>query len=95
MLAGRVAAKNRTVKATAVVLKHVAMVFAAPIFGLAYVILFPFIGLATLAWMAGRPCWRGPEIECEWPTEPSGGHARGRAFFHSISGLKAVFWRER
>jgi len=35
-------------------LKHIAMVFAAPVFGLAYVILFPFIGLATLAWLAGR-----------------------------------------
>jgi len=30
------------------------MVFAAPVFGLAYVVLFPFIGLATLLWLAGR-----------------------------------------
>ena len=29
-------------------------VFAAPVFGLAYVVLFPFIGLATLFWLAGR-----------------------------------------
>ena len=35
-------------------LKNIAMVFAAPIFGLVYVVLFPFIGLATLLWLAGR-----------------------------------------
>ncbi len=54
LLAGRVAAKNATVKATAIVLKHVAMVVAAPFVGLAYVVLFPFIGLALLLWMAGK-----------------------------------------
>ena len=54
LLAGRVAAKNATVKATAIVLKHVAMVVAAPFIGLAYVVLFPFIGLALLLWMAGK-----------------------------------------
>jgi hypothetical protein len=36
------------------VLKQVAMVFAAPFVGLAYVVLFPFIGLALLLWMAGK-----------------------------------------
>ena len=41
-------------KATAIVLKHVAMVIAAPFIGLAYVVLFPFIGLALLLWMAGK-----------------------------------------
>ena len=35
-------------------LKNIAMVFVAPVFGLAYVVLFPFIGLATLLWLAGR-----------------------------------------
>ena len=54
LLAGRVAAKNATVKATAIVLKHVVMVVAAPFIGLAYVVLFPFIGLALLLWMAGK-----------------------------------------
>ncbi len=54
LLAGRVAAKNATVKATAIVLKHVVMVAAAPFIGLAYVVLFPFIGLALLLWMAGK-----------------------------------------
>lgn len=53
-MAGRAAAKNETVKATAIVLKHVAMVVAAPFIGLAYVVLFPFIGLALLLWMAGK-----------------------------------------
>ena len=46
--------KNETVKAAAIVLKHVAMVVAAPFVGLAYVVLFPFIGLALLLWMAGK-----------------------------------------
>jgi CheY-like chemotaxis protein len=54
LLAGRVAAKNATVKATAIVLKHVVTVVAAPFIGLAYVVLFPFIGLALLLWMAGK-----------------------------------------
>ncbi len=54
LLAGRVAAKNKTVKAAAVILKHVAMAIAAPILGLVYVVFFPFIGLALLLWMAGR-----------------------------------------
>ena len=54
LLAGRIAAKNATVKATAMVLKHVAMMVAAPFVGLAYVVLFPFIGLALLLWMAGK-----------------------------------------
>ena len=35
-------------------MKHIAMVFAVPFIGLAYVVLFPFLGLATLAWLAGR-----------------------------------------
>src|SRR5208282_3996503 len=39
LLAGRVAAKNATVKAAVRVFKHVAMVIAAPFVGLAYVVL--------------------------------------------------------
>ena len=30
------------------------MMLAAPIFGLVYILLFPFIGLALLLWMAGK-----------------------------------------
>ena len=30
------------------------MAVAAPVLGLAYIVLFPFIGLATLVWLAGR-----------------------------------------
>jgi CheY-like chemotaxis protein len=54
VLAGRVAAKNETLRAIGAALKTVGMVLAAPFFGLAYVVLFPFIGLATLVWLAGR-----------------------------------------
>ena len=30
------------------------MVLAAPVFGLVYIMLFPFIGLVSLLWLAGR-----------------------------------------
>jgi hypothetical protein len=32
--------------------RNVALFVAAPFIALAYVVLFPFVGLATLAWMA-------------------------------------------
>ena len=35
-------------------LKNVALFFAAPFIGLAYLLAFPFIGLGMLAWMGGR-----------------------------------------
>jgi CheY-like chemotaxis protein len=35
-------------------LKNVALFFAAPFVGLAYILAFPFIGLGMLAWMGGR-----------------------------------------
>ena len=37
--------------------KHVALFFAAPFVALAYIALFPVIGLAMLAWTGGR-AWR-------------------------------------
>ena len=36
------------------VVKNVALFFAAPFIGLAYLLVFPFIGLGILAWMGGR-----------------------------------------
>jgi len=36
------------------VVKNVALFFAAPFIGLAYLLAFPFIGLGMLAWMGGR-----------------------------------------
>ena len=35
-------------------LKNIFMFFAAPFIDLAYIIAFPFIGLALLLWMAGK-----------------------------------------
>jgi hypothetical protein len=35
-------------------MKNVALFFAAPFVALAYVILFPFVGLAMLAWIGAR-----------------------------------------
>ncbi|MGA2568873.1 MAG: hypothetical protein ABSF41_18860 [Pseudolabrys sp.] len=54
MLAGRVAAKYEAVRVTATVLKNVGLAVAAPVLGLAYIVLFPFIGLAAVAWIGGR-----------------------------------------
>ena len=36
------------------VVKNIALFFAAPFIGLAYLLAFPFIGLGMLAWMGGR-----------------------------------------
>lgn len=36
------------------ILKNVALFFAAPFVGLAYIIAFPFVGLGMLAWYAGK-----------------------------------------
>ena len=54
VLAGRAAAKYDAVKTAGLVLKNIGMVIAAPVIGLVYVLLFPFIGLALLLWMAGK-----------------------------------------
>ena len=35
--------------------RNIAMLAAAPLIGLAYVVAFPILGLAMLAWMAMRP----------------------------------------
>ena len=34
--------------------KNVALFFAAPFIGLAYIVVFPFVGMAMLAWIGGR-----------------------------------------
>ena len=64
MLAGRAAAKIEAVKTAGLVLKNVGMVFAAPMLGLVYVVLFPFIGFALLMWMAARLRWPGRRTKC-------------------------------
>ena len=35
-------------------LKNVALFFAAPFFGLAYILAFPLVGLGMIAWLAGK-----------------------------------------
>ena len=49
-----VAEKESTFKNIALVVKNVALFFAAPFVGLAYALLFPFIGIGMLAWMGIR-----------------------------------------
>ncbi len=49
-----VAEKESTFKNIALVVKNVALFFAAPFVGLAYALLFPFIGIGMLAWMGAR-----------------------------------------
>ncbi len=46
-----VANKNPTIGAH---LKNVALFFAAPFFGLAYIMAFPLVGLGMIAWLAGK-----------------------------------------
>ena len=46
-----------TARSVAGFVKHVALFFAAPFVALAYIALFPVIGLAMLAWTGGR-AWR-------------------------------------
>ena len=49
VLAGRSAAKYEAVRVTAIVAKNVGLAVAAPVLGLAYIVLFPIIGLGALA----------------------------------------------
>jgi len=53
-LAGRAAAKYPLVRSVARVMRNVTMMVVGPVIGLISVVLFPFIGLATLFWLAGR-----------------------------------------
>jgi hypothetical protein len=46
------AAKGKTTLVKRV--KNVALFFAAPFIGLAYLVAFPFVGFAMLAWIAGK-----------------------------------------
>ncbi len=55
VLAGRLAAKYEAVRVTATVLKNVGLAVAAPVLGLAYIVLFPVIGLGR----AGLDRWPG------------------------------------
>lgn len=47
-------ARDTAPRTAATFVKNVALFFAAPFIGLAYLIAFPFIGLGMLAWMGGR-----------------------------------------
>ncbi len=47
-------AAETTGRTIAVILKDVFMFLAAPFIGLAFIALFPIIGLATLIWTGGR-----------------------------------------
>jgi hypothetical protein len=53
-LAGRAAAKYPLVRSVARVVRNVGMMILGPVIGLISVVLFPFIGLAMLAWLAGK-----------------------------------------
>ncbi len=44
-------------------LKNVALFFAAPFIGLAYILAFPFVGLGLLAWLAGKAMMRNGTVK--------------------------------
>lgn len=48
------AVRFEAVKTVGRALRQVGMLIAAPFIGLAFVVLFPLVGLAILAWMGGR-----------------------------------------
>jgi CheY-like chemotaxis protein len=43
--------------------KNIALFFAAPFVGLAYILVFPFVGIAMLAWIGGRALLNRPGAE--------------------------------
>jgi hypothetical protein len=43
-------------------LKNVALFFAAPFIGLAYLIAFPVVGFALLAWIAGKAAMKNEKV---------------------------------
>jgi hypothetical protein len=52
-------------KAEATLIKHVknvALFFAAPFIGLAYLLAFPVVGLALLAWIAGKAAMKNEKV---------------------------------
>ena len=80
-------------------LKNVAMFLAAPVFGLVYVLLFPFIGLVMLLWMAGRAAAaRTQRLSADGQLTPRPDRARSegrgrfpRPFFHRSRGFPVYF----
>ena len=42
--------------------KNVALFAAAPFIGLAYIVLFPFVGLAMLAWMGAKAAMKSEKV---------------------------------
>lgn len=42
--------------------KNVALFAAAPFIGLAYIVLFPFVGLAMLAWMGAKAALKSEKV---------------------------------
>ena len=42
--------------------KNVALFAAAPFIGLAYIVLFPFVGLAMLAWMGAKAAMKNRKV---------------------------------
>ena len=50
-------------RSAALVVKNVALFFAAPFIGLAYIMVFPFVGIAMLAWVGGRSLLTHRKVE--------------------------------
>jgi len=50
-------------RSAALAAKNVALFFAAPFVGLAYIVLFPFVGIAMLAWIGGRALLTHRKVE--------------------------------
>ena len=49
-------------RTTGQAVKNVALFFAAPFIGLAYILAFPFVGLGMLAWMGGKAAMKSARV---------------------------------
>ena len=62
-IGGKALMKYDAPRKTVLVAKNIGLFVAAPFLGLVYVLVFPFVGLAMLAWIGGRALLKRPGAE--------------------------------
>jgi len=62
-MGAKVAAKYQVLREAGRVARNVGLFFASPFIGLAYIVLFPFVGLAMLAWIGAKAMVRRTDEE--------------------------------
>jgi hypothetical protein len=81
------------------VLKNMALFLVAPFVGLAYALLLPFVGVAMLAWVAGKAMYGSPKVRAAmrfggYAAEAVAAPLAGLAFIlmFPFVGLAALTW---